>query len=475
MMMENNTPLGINIDSRHLQAFFDFSSDGLLIFDGRGKILAINRTSERFNGFKASEIAGKNIRSLVDEGYIDRSATQEVIETKRQVSIIQYIQRSGYQLLVTGIPVFDDKEEIEFIIVNERDMSLLNNMRKELEQTRKESDRIREELTAINLLELSHSNIVAESDAMKQTLKLALKLSRIDASNILITGESGTGKGLLAKLIHKNSPRSKYPFIQINCAALPENLLEAELFGYEPGAFSGASEKGKAGLFELASRGTIFLDEIGELPFHIQAKLLKYLDDHEVIPLGGTVAKTIKCSVIAATNRDLEAGVIQKSFRLDLLYRLNTFTLNIPPLRKRPEDILELVKHFLDKYNKKYRRRGKISSEALERILSYHFPGNVRELINIVKKAVVMSEKKVLDQFITGAILNPGNLSQPDREKRASLTLPERLHREEKKIVEQAAQECRTTREMASFLGISQPGVVRKLKKHQIRFSRTKQ
>ncbi|HKK90103.1 MAG TPA: sigma 54-interacting transcriptional regulator, partial [Desulfobacteraceae bacterium] len=290
MMMENNTPLGINIDSRHLQAFFDFSSDGLLIFDGRGKILAINRTSERFNGFKASEIAGKNIRSLVDEGYIDRSATQEVIETKRQVSIIQYIQRSGYQLLVTGIPVFDDKEEIEFIIVNERDMSLLNNMRKELEQTRKESDRIREELTAINLLELSHSNIVAESDAMKQTLKLALKLSRIDASNILITGESGTGKGLLAKFIHKNSPRSKYPFIQINCAALPENLLEAELFGYEPGAFSGASEKGKAGLFELASRGTIFLDEIGELPFHIQAKLLKYLDDHEVIPLGGTVA-----------------------------------------------------------------------------------------------------------------------------------------------------------------------------------------
>ncbi|HKK91679.1 MAG TPA: sigma 54-interacting transcriptional regulator, partial [Desulfobacteraceae bacterium] len=231
---------------------------------------------------------------------------------------------------------------------------------------------------------------------------------------------------------------------------------------------------GKAGLFELASRGTIFLDEIGELPFHIQAKLLKYLDDHEVIPLGGTVAKTIKCSVIAATNRDLEAGVIQKSFRLDLLYRLNTFTLNIPPLRKRPEDILELVKHFLDKYNKKYRRRGKISSEALERILSYHFPGNVRELINIVKKAVVMSEKKVLDQFITGAILNPGNLSQPDREKRASLTLPERLHREEKKIVEQAAQECRTTREMASFLGISQPGVVRKLKKHQIRFSRTR-
>jgi len=474
MIMENNTPLGINIDSRHLQAFFDFSSDGLLIFDGRGKILAINRTSERFNGFKASEIAGKNIRSLVDEGYIDRSATQEVIETKRQVSIIQYIQRSGYQLLVTGIPVFDDKEEIEFIIVNERDMSLLNNMRKELEQTRKESDRIREELTAINLLELSHSNIVAESDAMKQTLKLALKLSRIDASNILITGESGTGKGLLAKFIHKNSPRSKYPFIQINCAALPENLLEAELFGYEPGAFSGASEKGKAGLFELASRGTIFLDEIGELPFHIQAKLLKYLDDHEVIPLGGTVAKTIKCSVIAATNRDLEAGVIQKSFRLDLLYRLNTFTLNIPPLRKRPEDILELVKHFLDKYNKKYRRRGKISSEALERILSYHFPGNVRELINIVKKAVVMSEKKVLDQFITGAILNPGNLSQPDLEKQASLTLPERLHREEKKIVEQAAQECRTTREMASFLGISQPGVVRKLKKHQIRFSRTR-
>ena len=466
--MGKKTDQGIRIDSRPLQAFFDFSSDGLLICDSKGKILAINKTSERFNGFNASEIKGRYVHSLVEDGHIDQSATQEVVETKRQVSIIQYVAKSGYQLLVTGIPVFDDTGEMEFIIVNERDMSLINNMREELRKTRKESDRIRDELTEISLLELSHSNIIAESDAMKHTLKLALKLSRINASNILITGESGTGKGLLAKFIHKNSPRSKNPFIQINCAALPENLLEAELFGYESGAFSGASEKGKAGLFELAHKGTIFLDEIGELPFHIQAKLLKYLDDHEITPLGGTQSKKIDCAVIAATNRDIEESIVRKRFRLDLLYRLNTFHLTLPPLRKRPEDILKLVKHFLDKYNKKYHRRGKISPDAFEKLLSHDFPGNVRELINIIKKAVVMSEKKDLDHVILSSIINKRSLSSSLSDTKEQLTLPEKLAHEEKKMLKKAVDACRTTRQMAAFLGISQPGVVRKLKKHKI-------
>ncbi len=328
----------------YLTTIFDRSADGLMICDRKGTILKLNRAAEILNGVKASDVLGKDIRTLVKEGHIDRSATQEVLETKRQVSVIQRTPQSDYTLLVTGTPVFDDNHNILFVVVNERDISLIESMKRQLFLARQESEKIKDELIELTLLELKENDIVAQSDSMKQTLKLALKLSAINASNILIQGESGTGKGLLAKFIHKHSSGSKKPFIQINCAALPENLLEAELFGYIKGAFTGASEKGRIGLFELASGGTIFLDEIGEMSIGVQAKLLKCLDDHEIMPIGGTVPKKIECSIIAATNQDLETRTLNKKFRLDLFHRLNTFSLLIPPLRNRPEDILELVR-----------------------------------------------------------------------------------------------------------------------------------
>ena len=359
------------LDVTYLSTIFDRSADGLMICDEQGRILKLNQAAEILNGVKASEVLGKDVRTLVDEGQIDRSATQEVLETKRQVSVIQTTPRSEYTLLVTGTPVFDEHHDIAFVVINERDISLIKSMRTQLEIVRQESEKIREELTELSLLELQQNDIVAQSDSMKYTLKLALKLSKINASNILIQGESGTGKGLLAKFIHKHSHRSKKPFIQINCAALPETLLEAELFGYAKGAFTGASEKGKAGLFELASGGTLFLDEIGEMSLAVQAKLLKYLDDHEIRPVGGVTFKRIDCSIIAATNKNLETLTVQNRFRLDLLHRLNTFTLLIPPLRERPEDILDLVRICLKKYNKKYNRRAYIDYKGFEMLQAY--------------------------------------------------------------------------------------------------------
>ena len=242
----------------YLTTIFNRSADGLMICDAHGTILKLNRAAETLNGVEASEVLGKDVRTLVKEGQIDRSATQEVLETKRQVSVIQTTPRSDYTLLVTGTPVFDEHHNIVFVVVNERDISLIESMRKELAFARQESEKIKNELTELTLLELKENNIVAQSDSMKQTLHLALKLSAINASNILIQGESGTGKGLLAKFIHMHSVGRKKPFIQINCAALPENLLEAELFGYTKGAFTGASEKGRIGLFELASGGDNF-------------------------------------------------------------------------------------------------------------------------------------------------------------------------------------------------------------------------
>ncbi|WP_291462156.1 sigma 54-interacting transcriptional regulator [Desulfobacula sp.] len=454
------------ITMTYLQVIFDRSADGLMICDAKGKILKLNKAAEILNGIKASDVLGKNVRTLLKEGQIDRSATQEVLETKRQVSVIQTTPRSEYTLLVTGTPVFDEKHNIAFIVVNERDISLIEGMKKELALARQESEKIKDELTELTLLELKENNIVAQSDSMKQTLRLALKLSAINASNILIQGESGTGKGLLAKFIHKHSVGSKKPFIQINCAALPENLLEAELFGYEKGAFTGASEKGKIGLFELACGGTIFLDEIGEMSLGIQAKLLKCLDDHEIMPIGGIAPKKIDCSIIAATNRDLEIQTLNKKFRLDLLHRLNTFPLLIPPLRNRPEDILELVRITLKKYNKQYNRRARIGYKAFDMLQTYDFPGNVRELINIIKQAIVMSDRRSLDDYLVSTLSKTKPLRTKMQTKTEDSSLADKIWTVENEILMQAAMKCRTTREAAIFLGISQPSVVRKFKKH---------
>ncbi|MCF6246367.1 MAG: sigma 54-interacting transcriptional regulator [Desulfobacula sp.] len=453
---------------KYLQTIFDRSADGLMICDADGIILKLNRAAEVLNGVKISEVLGKDVRALVKERRINRSVTQEVLETKRQVSVVQTTPGSKYMLLVTGTPVFDDQHNIVFVVVNERDISLIESMRKQLAFARQESEKIKDELTELTLLELKDNNIVAESDSMKHTLRLALKLSAIKASNILIQGESGTGKGLLAKFIHQHGSGSKKPFIQINCAALPENLLEAELFGYEKGAFTGASEKGKLGLFELACGGTIFLDEIGEMSMGVQAKLLKCLDDHEIMPIGGITPKKIDCSIIAATNRNLDDRTLNKKFRLDLLHRLNTFTLSIPPLRNRPEDILELVRIYLKKYNKLYNRRAKIGYKAFGSLQVYDFPGNVRELINIIKQAIVMCDGRSLDDYLVKALnpIMPAKLkAMPMKE---HTTLADKIWAIENEMLIQASIKCRTTREAAIFLGISQPSVVRKFKNHGI-------
>ncbi|WP_457552941.1 sigma-54 interaction domain-containing protein [Desulfobacula sp.] len=455
-----------HMDLTHLRTIFDRSADGLMICDAEGKILKLNRSAEILNGVKASEVLGKDVRTLVKEHQIDRSATQEVLETKRQVSVIQTTPRSDYTLLVTGTPVFDEHHNIVFVVVNERDISLIESMRKQLAFARQESEKIKNELTELTLLELKENNIVAQSDSMKQTLHLALKLSAIKASHILIQGESGTGKGLLAKFIHKHSAGSKKPFIQINCAALPENLLEAELFGYTKGAFTGASEKGRIGLFELASGGTIFLDEIAEMSLGVQAKLLKCLDDHEIMPIGGTVPKKIDCSIIAATNRDIDTRTSDKKFRLDLFHRLNTFRLLIPPLRHRPEDILELVRISLKKYNKQYNRRARIGYKAFDRLQTYNFPGNVRELINIIKQAIVMCDRRSLDDYLVNALNKTPSPGAPVQPMKKDSTLTERLWAVENETLIDVAMKCRTTREAARVLGISQPSVVRKFKKH---------
>jgi len=455
--------------NQQLKTIIKASHDGIWVCDGQGKVIDINEASEKLNGIQAKHIIGKNVADLVNGGLFDRSVTLEVIKTKRQVSVIQKIKRTEKLLLATGTPAFDDDGNIFLVVVNERDMTQLNAIQKQLEQSRMVTEKYKNKLAELSLLELKDQEIVAEDKKMRQVLYLALKLAHLSASDILILGESGTGKGLLAKFIHKNSNRNKKPFVQINCATLPENLLEAELFGYEKGAFTGARKEGKAGLFELAHEGTLFLDEIGDLPHSLQAKLLKYLDDHEVMRLGGLKSKKIDCTIIAATNRDLEGLVQQKRFRRDLFFRLNTFIIRIPPLRERIDDIFELVSFYMQKYGKAYRLNRRISPEALKVLQAHPFPGNVRELKNVIKKAVLMSEHHVVDDVIYQSLpsgMSTFIASANDSQQEKGLT--DQMLNLEKDVLRHALRCCRTTREMARFLKISQPTIVRKLKKHKL-------
>jgi PAS domain S-box-containing protein/TyrR family helix-turn-helix protein len=456
--------------SRQLDAIFKGTSDGLWIQDSHGKIININTVSEMINGIRARDVIGKSIPELVEEGIFEGVVTPEILRTKRQFSTLSYVKKTGKRVLVTGTPILDEDGNVSLIISNERDLTHWNAVREDLERSRKVAEKYKEEFEELSRLESGLHEIVAESRQMKQILRIGIKLARMGASNILIQGESGTGKGLLAKFIHDNGRRKPNPFIQINCAALPESLLEAELFGYEKGAFTGAREQGKIGLFELAHRGTLFLDEIGDLPLNVQAKLLKYLDDHEILPLGGIQHKKVDCTVIAATNQDLALLTDQKRFRQDLFFRLNTFKIQIPPLRSRTGDVSKMTAYFLEKYNHEYKVRRRITAKAIHRLQAYSYPGNVRELQNIIREAVVLSDNEVLDDFLADRIGTgqkaglrgggaPTNLPYPIR-------LQDKLRHLEKEILSDAVSRFRSTRKIAQNIGTSQSSVMRKLRKY---------
>jgi DNA-binding NtrC family response regulator len=301
------------------------------------------------------------------------------------------------------------------------------------------------------------------SPQMQEILRL---LERIipTKSTVLILGESGTGKGVLAEFIHYNSPRKDKPFISINCSAIPETLLESELFGYKKGAFTGAVSD-KKGLIELANEGTLFLDEIGDMPLNLQAKILKFLEFGEFIPLGDTVKKQVDVRVIAATNKDLEALIKEGKFREDLYYRLNVIEIKIPPLRERKEDIPALTYFFIDKLSKEHGKKIKgITSEALTCLMQYNWPGNVRELKNVIERAIILAtEEYITLNELPERIKGEKNLSQSFK------PLKEALEEFEKNIILKTLKQCAYNKEKAAqLLGIDLATLYRKLKKYQL-------
>jgi len=453
-----------------LDTAFNFTELGIWILDGDGVVLKVNPAAEKLIGINAADIIGKNILHLADMGIIDQALTPHILKSKRPVTKLLHVLKTNKYVMSSGMPVMDQDGNILLVVVNELDITTLKGLQGQLEKLRVVAEKYKDELSDINLLDFKAHGIVSESKEMKQVLKVALKLARFDVSNILILGESGTGKGLIAQFIHKNGKRRDKPFIQINCAALPETLLEAELFGFEKGAFTGAGSKGKIGLFEMAQNGTILLDEIGELPLSLQSKLLKCLDDHEIMHIGGLKPIRINCTIIAATNRVLKTRVAAKKFREDLYHRLNAFSVQLPALRERPEDIAALSNFFLDKYNRKYDMKKRLSLKAMHSLQQYDFPGNVRELKNILKQGVVIHDGEMLDEILPrktdGAIGMTTQLNTAQEGEK--IDLKELIERFEKNILRHAMEQYKTTRKMAEFLNTSQSRVARLMKKHRL-------
>ncbi|WP_232732313.1 sigma-54 interaction domain-containing protein [Bacillus sp. mrc49] len=453
--------------NRALDAIIESSYDGIYITDQQGTTLYTNSAIERITGIPKEYYIGKSVDQLIKRGILNASVTHKVVKLRRTVSVVQD-NFAGKETLITGSPVFNEAGEIEQVVTNIRDLSDLNELMHELTKANELNHQYKQEIEKLRKI-TSQDGVVFVSDKMKTIYEIAERISDIDAT-VLILGETGVGKDVLARNIYNRSIRSKKgDFIKINCGAIPADLLESELFGYEGGAFTGANQKGKPGMFEMAESGILFLDEVGELPLQLQVKLLRALQEREIQRIGGTKPKKIDVRIIAATNRNLSEMVKSGDFREDLFYRLNVIPITIPPLRERREDILALTDLFLKKSNEQYKFSKEIDSRLKEYFFQHDWPGNVRELINIVERLVVLTDHSLLSMNDLPEEYQPENRNQANYN--SSLTLKAAVERAEKEILTKAAQTYQTTYEIAAALDSSQATIVRKLKKYRLKVS----
>jgi PAS domain S-box-containing protein len=456
--------------SRELDTIIDSSSDGLFVCDAEANVIRMNPASEKIHQLAASEIIGRNMRELIESGFIDRSAALEASRSKRRVSLLQ--NKDGRKLMSIATPVFDEQGELIRVVVSERDITEIDNLQRELEKQEAFKDGFRDQMRAMQQSELESRQIIARSPAMIRALEQAMKAAKADSS-VLLLGESGVGKGLIADLLHQRSPRHEAPLIKINCGAIPESLIEAELFGYEKGAFTGALASGKPGHFELADGGTLFLDEIAELPPAAQVKLLHFLEDGRITRLGDTRSRSVNVRILAATHQDLSQKVEAGQFRLDLYYRLNVIPIQVPALRERSDCLIPLIRHYIDHFCALAGSKKRLSKAALDALTRYSYPGNVRELMNICERLVVMTETDLIGPDDLPGQINPAQAENGLTSHSLSLNKPlqQTLDEVEKELLVKACRNCGNQTEIATALGINQSTVARKLKKHKLRQS----
>lgn len=462
MAMEIEDIKNLNTD---LNAILSTIYDELLVVNSKGELL---RYSENvISGFwdvDLKDMIGKSLLDMEKKGLFNPSVTRLVMEKKKKVSIVQEA-RSGRKVLAVGNPVFNEKGEIDRIIIASRDITETSRLKDELKEMKKISEKYKKELDVFKNQDRTLKKLMYRSPKMERIMLQVKKIAEF-SSTVLITGESGVGKEVIAQAIHQLGRRSEKPFLKLNCGAIPENLLESELFGYKKGSFTGADKEGKDGYFKMADKGVLFLDEIGEMPLHLQVKLLRVLQEQEVIPVGSTIAEKVDVQIIAATNKKLEQMVEQGKFREDLFYRLNVIPVHIPPLRERIEDISVLAFHFLQQLNEKYDKSFYLTPDAINVLEFYSWPGNVRELQNIIERLVVSADDQAIDAEFVSQFLS---LGYDFKKARPIITrvvpLQEALEDVEEQLIMLAMKQYKTTTKAAKALGVSQSSVSRKYQK----------
>lgn len=447
-----------------LKAIFDISYDVIYVSDGEGITQRVSSACETLWGYKESELVGKSVYQLEKEGVFNPSATRLVLEKKDKVSCIQ-TTKTGRRLMVVGTPIKDNEGKIMRVVNASRDITEISQLQSELEMLKKLTEGYRQELDDLRKQNEADKKLVYRSEKTKKLITLAQKVAAVDTP-VLLIGEPGVGKEVIASQIHQWSRRRSNPFITLNCGGFPEYLLEYELFGSEEGSFNDAARGPKRGLFEMANEGTLFLDEIAELPMALQAKLLRVMKDDEMMRIGGTNPFSINVRLIAATHHNLAEEIKSGKFREDLYYRLNVVPITVPPLRDRKEDILPLIIHFTEQLNKKYGTNKQFSSQVVEKLQNFSWPGNIRELQNVMERLLVTTDENFISTSNLPEHIQLHTDIQKDVQVNRIIPLKEAVAAVEKNLLAMAQQKYSSTTKMAEVLGVNQSTISRKLQQY---------
>ncbi|WP_419822885.1 sigma-54 interaction domain-containing protein [Anoxybacterium hadale] len=465
---KSNNHLDVNADDPteiQLNRIFDSSRVGIFITNSKGIVIFANAVYESATGLSLTNIIGKNIADLGTMGFFNPLITPAILETRQNLTVLQKLA-TGKHAIISGSPIYGSNGDPVLIItcvnvVTKIIKADFPDQSYEPAKLKLNSDQRKKEYSI---------DMIAESRIMKTILQEAIHIARYDVT-VLLLGDSGVGKEVIASVIHASSLRNKEKFVKINCSAITPSLLESELFGYEAGAFTGALAKGKQGLFEIAHQGTLLLDEIGDMPIELQAKLLRVIQNQEYYRIGGVEPIRSNVRIIASTNKNLQKMIKIGEFREDLFYRLNVISIEIPPLQHRKADIKPLLLHFCYHYNNKYNLNKQFSAELLQVLENYNWPGNIRELKNLVERLLILCIEDIL---IPEHLYNKYKLAESAKTTIEAIQindlipLKDAVSAVEESLVMKAMKSCGSTRKAAELLGVSQTTVLRKLKEYDL-------
>lgn len=447
----------MNLSVERLTALFDGVGEALILTSPAGEIAAVNRPMEQLLGLERANLLWRRPADLEAEGLWLPPTLRRCLETGSRQTLVQEVK--GRRLALTAFCVEDG-----WVLATARDITELDRLQRQVERMEQERERFHHELAGLRAGQTAREEVIASSRAMEKVLELARRVAAVD-STILLLGESGVGKGVLAREIHRASPRWKAPFVKVDCAAIPESLLESELFGYAPGSFTGARREGKAGIIEQANGGTLFLDEIGDLSPSLQVKLLHVVQERRFTRVGSVAPVQVDIRIVAATHQDLEQMVAEGRFREDLYYRLNVVPITIPPLRERPEDVPALVRAFVTRFCDRYRVERQIAPDTMELFLAYRWPGNVRELENVIERLVVtVEEREIRPEHLPVFV----GMTAPVSVQRL-VPLKEAVEALELELVGTAYRKFGSSVKVSEVLGIHQTTAARKIREWKAR------